>query len=273
MMRPIVLLRSLGAAALATAMSVGPASAADQAPAATPACPQGSLFAVIDGTTGLPAACPVAAGTLLLESLYYQNASRTGGSALAAYPMFRLREGLTGRTELVLDTPSQIAESGLDGAGLYPRSSPGFGVNYAFAETSHAALGLGVEDRPPSSLFATNLSQPKYAVDVTSLYRLTQTVSLDALVAGETSRTLGVERVLPAMDLGVGYDFAPDTELSTDLGTRFVRRRAHWQGFGDFSITQLLRKNLAFDTGIGTTFNPVSNAKAHYIAAGLDFRH
>ena len=29
---------------------------------------------------------------------------------------------------------------------------------------------------------------------------------------------------------------------------------------------------MTFDAGLGTTFNPISNAKAHYLASGLNYR-
>jgi hypothetical protein len=263
-----VVLRFIAASVLAVVAFAGPARASE----IDGACAGASLLAVIDGTGDLPSPCAVGAGSFLMESLYYQNASKVGGTALAAYPMFRLRAGLARRVELVLDTPSQVAQSGLAGRGLYPSSQPGFGLNYTLAASARYALALRAEARPPASRFAPSEQQSKYSLNATSEYRLTQHFTLIGFLGGSTSRTVGLQHVFPVSALGFGFDPNARTEISTDLGARFLARHASPQSFGDVSVSELLQKTCAFQVGLGTTLNPVSNAKAHYLAAGFDFR-
>jgi hypothetical protein len=243
------------------------------AEAATTVCSGDSLLSFVDPTSGLPAACSLPSNGALVKSLYYQNASKVGGSALAAYPLVDVLAGVTDRTEVLVDTPSQLAESGPNGTGLYPTTSPGFGLNYELAQSSNAALKIGLEDRPPLSPFTTNATQAAYALSVASLYRVSEAVAFDGSVTGLVTRVRGSERMLPTMNLGVSYDVAPSTQVATDLGSRALARFGRVQKFGDLSVTHVLHKNLAFDTGLGTAFNAMSNAKAHYLSAGLDIRN
>jgi hypothetical protein len=69
----------------------------------------------------------------------------------------------------------------------------------------------------------------------------------------------------------MAYDSSVATQFSTDIGTRIVTRHSVAQSYGDVAINERIRKNTTFDVGLGTTFNPVSNAKAHYLASGLNF--
>jgi hypothetical protein len=208
----------------------------------------------------------------LVEGLYYQNASKVGGTALAAYPMVRLRAGLVRSLEFVADTPSQVAESGLNGRGVYPSSQLGLGLNYALAASGRYALALGAEARPPASRFASSETQPEYTLDAVSEYRLAKSFTLSGFLDGSTSRTVGLQHVFPMAALGFGFYPNARTELSTDVGSRFVVRHASPQSFGDISVTEALHKASAVEVGLGTTLNPVSNAKAHYLAVGFDFR-
>jgi hypothetical protein len=241
--------------------------------ATTSVCAGDNLLSVVDPTSGLPAACSVPIDTLLAQSLYYQNASKVGGSALAAYPMVDILAGITARTEIRLDAPSQVAESGPNGTGRYPTTATGFGLKYQFAQSSNAALEIGAEDRPPLSPFTTNTTQGAYGLDVASLYRLSGSVAVDGSVTGLVTRIRGSERMLPTMNLGISYDVAPTTQVATDLGSRTLARFGRTQKFGDVTVTHVLHKNLALDTGLGTAFNAMSNAKAHYLSAGLDIRN
>ena len=234
-------------------------------------CGGASLVALIDAPSGNAMPCTVGGGTILLESLYYQNASKVGGTALAAYPLIRLRGGISSRLDLTLDSPSQVAESGLRGAGLHPSSRGGFGAAYEFAQGDRTAIALNAEIEPPASCFAPSQTQSKYNVDVSAGYRLTDHLSFDGSIAGVTSRSTVFQRIFPASTFGVGHAVGPNTLLSSDLGTRFLARRTSPQSFGDLAIAEALRRNVIFDLGLGTAFNPVSNVKAHYLAAGFDY--
>jgi hypothetical protein len=259
------------AAALCAAVFLVPAAAGAESAVSNP-CGGANPMLIADDLTGVASPCAVPRGVLFIESEYFQNASRVGGTALAAYPMFRLRTGILDRVEVVVDTPSQIAESGRDGAGLYPSTHLGFGVDYTFVQTGRAAVSLGTEVLPPISQFATTQTQSKYALDLTSGYRLTQAVTLNASLAGESSRTAGFQHIDPITMLGVAYQLNLRTQLSTSVGTRTFGRVSTPQQFGNVALNELLRRNVSFNVGLGTTFNPISNAKAHYLASGVNVR-
>jgi hypothetical protein len=224
-----------------------------------------------DDLSGVASPCAVLPGSLLVETLYYQNASRVGGTALAAYPLFRLRTGIVHRLEAVVDLPSQVAESGLNGAGLYPRTQLGYGLNYTALANARLAAAFGAEVLPPSSRFAVNEAQPRYVLDFTVGYHLLPRATLSAIATGSSSRQVGFNQISPAAELRLAYDSSVATQFSTDLGTRVVTRHSVAQSYGDIAVNERLRKNTTFDLGLGTTFNPVSNAKAHYLASGLNF--
>jgi hypothetical protein len=166
-----------------------------------------------------------------------------------------------------------LAQSGLRGAGLYPHTDLGIGLEYDLADLSRSSIGIGVAERPPLSLYATKTTQPIFALDSTAFYRLSQIFTLDGYAAGAMTNVRGTSRLLPTLDLGLGYAVASNTQISTGIGSRALAFHNRSQTFGDVSVSRVLRKNLALDTGLGTTFNPVSNAKAHYLSAGLDFKN
>ncbi len=262
-------------AAVLAAVVVAPAApswAASQSVAPLAACASGDPALSIDDLSGITAPCAAARGSLDIETLYFQNASSVGGTALAAYPLFRLRTGIASRVEAVVDTPSQIAQSGPRGTGLYPTTHAGYGANYTFLSGQFAAASVGLEMVPPNSRFATTQTQPKYVVDLSAGYRVNARAVVSAIATGASSRSVGFARIAPSLTVRTAYDLSPVTQISTDLGTRVVARGTVAQSFSDIAINERLRKNLRFAVGLGTTFNPVSDAKAHYLASGFDFK-
>lgn len=223
-----------------------------------------------DDLSGIQAPCAAEPGTLLVEMLYFQNASLVGGTALAAYPLFRLRTGIVHRLEAVIDTPSQVAESGLNGLGVYPMTRIGYGLNYTFVADGRLASGVGIELVPPGSRFKIDQSQPRYVLDLTAGFHLTRRMTLSAIGTGTSSSNVGFERVNPAVAVRVAYNTSSTTQISTDLGARIIVRHSVAQSYGDIAVNERLRKNLTFAVGLGTTFNPVLNAKAHYLASGFN---
>ncbi len=237
------------------------------------ACPDDSLLAQTDGASGIPAACTVLRGQFLIESLYFQNASAVGGTALAAYPMFRLRAGAASRLELLVDTPSQVAESGLGGVGLYLMSNAGVGANYALVDAPKLALTAGAEIQPPANHYAPNRQlQPKYGLDVTGLYQATPALGLTGFFGVSTSFKSGLAHEFPGASLGAQIRAAYLTDVSVDLGSRFIARQANPQAFVDVSLERQLGECVSLDVGLGTTFNPVADTKSHYLAAGVNLR-
>jgi hypothetical protein len=237
------------------------------------ACDSGSLLDYADGAGGVPSACTLERGRFLIESVYFQNASAVGGTALAAYPMFRVRAGVSSRLELLLDTPSQVAESGLGGAGLYLMTNAGVGANYAIVSGGPLALTAGTEIQPPVNYYAPNREdQPKYGLNFTGVYQLNEVWGITGLVGGSTSHTVGFNHVFPGASFGTKISPNKKTAIDIDLGSRYLARHAEAQGFADVSVAQAIGKKFSLNTGLGTTFNPVQNEKSHYLAAGLNYK-
>ncbi len=235
-------------------------------------CSDASLLSLAAGSSDISSPCTIAPGSILLEGLYYQNASFVGGTALAAYPLFNLRLGFAPNAELIIDPPSQVAESGARGLGLYPVSRPGYGAQYTFAQTVGSAWAAGINVVPPASLYAPSESQPKYQLDLTTQSRLSRSIALTSTVAAQTSHSAGFGTILPTAALGAEFTPVARTMLSADVGTRLVTRRSASQSFADLSLAQLLGRKVAWTIGLGTAFNPVANAKPHYLSTGLAFR-
>src|SRR5271170_4123757 len=91
----LIFLFVVAAAGFATPVGAQPALV--DAAAAPSACTTQNPAFVIDDLSGVASPCATAPGTLLIEALYYQNASSVGGTALAAYPLLRLRTGIVNR--------------------------------------------------------------------------------------------------------------------------------------------------------------------------------
>jgi hypothetical protein len=230
-----------------------------------------TTLAYADGPGDVPSPCTLPRGQAMLETLYYQNASKAGGTALAAYPLVRIRTAFANRTEFIFDAPSQVAESGLGGAGLYPMSQLGFGVVYTAAKTRRAAFAVHAEALPPASRFIPNHAQSKYFLGITPIYTLTPELTVTGLFGGATSRT-GSSRIFSTSAIGFAYTPDRATRLALDLGDRYIARRAAGQSFGDVSVARSLSRHTLVDLGLGTTFNCIANTKAHYLAMGMTYR-
>jgi hypothetical protein len=235
-------------------------------------CSGAELSAIVTGSSQIPSPCMVPTGSVVIETLYYQNASRVGGTALAAYPMLQLSAGVARRIGVVFDPPTQIAESGLRGAGIYSRSHSSYGIRYRLFQTPRIALGVGFAVAPPASLYAPSETQPKYLLDINSGYQLTPGLTIKGMLQESTSHTPGVARILPAQALGADFALSRSTVVSPDIGLRSVTALARPQSFGDLCVKRSLDRKLMFDMGLGTAFNPVAHAKAHYLSAGLSFK-
>jgi hypothetical protein len=249
-------------------LAFAPAAAADT----TGICATTNAPVFDDTISGITSPCATAPGTVVAETTYIQNASRVGGTALATYPMITLRTGLTRNLAFDLDPPSEVAESGERGLGVYVPTHLGYGLSYTAAETSRMAVAMFTSLLPPVNRFAPSLVQPKYALGLTSAYALGSRYSLGFSGQETSSATHGFDRIQPSGALSADYDASADTQISTDVGTRVNGRRALAQSYGDVAVDKSLAKHFIFKVGLGTTFNPVANSKPHYLASGLDYR-
>src|SRR5581483_11581783 len=145
-------LRRLGLAAAVFFACAGQALAVDHtAPKGPPpahAVCDGTLRAIANTTHARMTPCLVHRGTVVIETMYYQNASRVGGTALAAYPEATVRIGLGDRVELFVDAPSNVAKSGENGLGVFYFTHPGFGLKAQLSNSSTFASSFSIETRP-----------------------------------------------------------------------------------------------------------------------------
>ena len=254
-------------AALA-ALALGLPPLAVQADVCDPSRP----FTFVDDLTGIVSPCALAPGKVGVDAVYLQNASSVGGTALAAFPMLRLRAGAFSRVQLLVDAPAQIAESQPGGGGRWPITHAGYGVDYTFLQSRRLAVALQSEVLPPGTPWIPSQSQPKYQLALTSDYQLTPRFALGISASGRSSGAVGFERVLPGLALRSAFDATPATQIVTDLGTRISDRHEVAQSVGDIGVNQRLFKNVLFGVGLGTSFNAVANAKVHYLASGMSYR-
>jgi hypothetical protein len=109
-------------------------------------------------------------------------------------------------------------------------------------------------------------------LSLTSAHQVGRRSTLGAFLSAISSGRVGFTQVLPTLAVRGGYDATATTQITTDIGTRLVSRRSVAQSFGDVGVNQRLHGNLLFTVGVGTSFNAVANAKAHYLASGFTYR-
>ncbi len=249
-------------------LGLAPAAVAD----ASTICAPTNAPVFDDTISGIASPCATTPGTIVAETTYIQNASNVGGTALATYPMIRLRAGITHDLAFVLDPPSEVAESGLRGLGIYVPTHLGYGLSYTATETYRMALAIFTSVLPPIYRFAPSLTQSKYALGLTSDYEVGSKFSVGLSEQETSSARRGFDRIQPTGALSAAYTASTETQISTDLGTRVAGRKALAQSYSDVAVDRSLAKHFVFKVGLGTTFNSIANTKPHYLASGVDYR-
>ena len=148
----------------------------------------------------------------------------------------------------------------------------GYGVDYTITQTSRSAIALIAEVLPPTSRFAPTHTQSQYEIGLSSGLTVSQRLSVGLAAEGISSGRVGFERILPLLAVNSSYTMNRALRVAADLGTRLVSRNVVAQSFGDVAINQKLGHNVIYNVGVGTTFNPVANAKSHYLASGFSVR-
>lgn len=233
-------------------------------------CAPGS-FAAYDDLAGTWSPCVTQRGSVVAESTYIQNASAVGGTNYAAYPMLDLRTGVLPHIEFAFHSPSQVAESGPRGIGLYPITHLGYGLRFAAVTEPRLAVAVATDVLPPISRFSPNQTQARYVFGVTSAYEFTPRFAMGFAASGTSSGVVGFARFLPAQIFKASYKVGSGTAISADIGSREPGRRAP-QNFGDIAVDQFFSTHVAFKLGVGSAFNSAMNSKAHYLATGFDYR-
>jgi hypothetical protein len=235
-------------------------------------CASTDPFAFVARLDGSADACVLAPKQFSLQTIYLQNASRVGGTALAAYPLVRIETGVMPRLAVSLDLPSEIAQSVPGGGGAFPITRPGLGLTYELAGSFRSSTALIATIAPPDSNFAPQHTQPRYTAGVAQRFTLTRKWTLDAQAFGTSSQSVGWNRVMPSLDVSTGFTPNGRTQIVTGLGTRISTKHGSAQSYTDLAVNQVLARKLTFSVGVGTTFNAVANTKPHYLASGFTYR-
>ena len=235
-------------------------------------CARPNFFSVVDDTAVLPALCPVEHGRALVDATYFQNASAVGGTALAAFPLVRLRAGIADRLEAFIDTPSSVAESLLGGAELNPTTHLGYGLVYLLHANRRSELSGDIAAVPQLSQFATSGGQEKYRLDLSSGYLAMPRITLRAAVGVETRHDAGFGTVQPRSILGTDITPTRSTRLALDVGTHLGSRSGVAQSFGDAALIWRAQRSVSLAVGLGTTFNASGGTKPHYFSTGVTLR-
>ncbi|MBV8244770.1 MAG: hypothetical protein JOZ38_02505 [Candidatus Eremiobacteraeota bacterium] len=263
MVRFLRSLLTLGLLGALCAPAYAAASCTAAAPRHVAALPHGRLNA-----------CVVRKGRIVVEMTYYQNASKVGGTALAAYPEMRVRYGIARNIELSFIPPSEIAKSNLAGRGTYMMTKPGFGVKLALGRWRGADLSVAADYRPPMNPLANTLLVPSSAVHVDATWSPAVRALLNAEV-GILNYSMRDGRHGSSFLEAVGFTMPLNrkTAISFDLGTQLKSAcGAGAQNTGVLGLTRMLGAHLLGTFEIGTAFNPSGGSKAHYIAFAFSSR-
>lgn len=219
-------------------------------------------------------ACIVRPRHVIVETTYYQNASRLGGTALASYPEVRLRAGVAPRIEAFVDTPAAIAKSGLNGAGIYTDTNWGAGVKLELARSGGVIYGLTMEEHPPLGALSSADVVPQFSWEVAAQWNATPRLGL-SFAAGQlrfsqSSATAHGTAMIDAVSLNHIID--KKTMLTYELASQsMVTLHGSPQTSGTFAIQRSIAPHTLFHVQLGTAFNASGGTKPHYLAAGFNF--
>jgi hypothetical protein len=237
-------------------------------------CPAGTVKAVASPTHSRLNRC-IAAHEIVLETTYYQNASKVGGTALAAFPEARLRYGLTQRLEVFYDTPSEIAVSGERGAGIYYMTHPGLGAHFEFARIGSVSYSFTAEGHPPLGALANLHLDPIFDSHLTANWSGTARDDFAAQAGYLNFETVPLHRQRSSAFGAFSLTHAVDarTWVTSEVG---VQSHATWgsqsQYDGIVSVQHSLGAATLANLELGTAFNEAGNSKPHYLGFGFTVR-
>jgi hypothetical protein len=206
--------------------------------------------------------------------MYYQNASRVGGTALAGYPLLRARYGVVPNLELFYDAPSELAISSR--GAHYQMAHAGMGLTGNLAQEGDVGFTLTAESRPPLSPLANLYVLPLSDVHLTAAWPdangsdfAAQIGTLNYIATNRGHRRSSVFDAFTATEpVGTGTWFTGELGMQSNatFGSAGTTR-------GIASVKQSIGANTLFDVDLGTAFNAGGNSKPHYLGAGFTFLH
>jgi hypothetical protein len=218
--------------------------------------------------------CVIHKHELAIAATYFQNASRIGGTALASYPLVRVRYGLLPNAEVFYDAANELAIS--SHGGHYVMVHPGWGAQGTLATSDDAKLMLTAESRPPLDPLQNLYLVPLSEVHLTGL---TTPSDLDATSFSGQVGTLnfiasqyGRRRTSLFGDLGATQPVGDGTWFTGELGLQsHATFGAAGATRGIASVKRTIGNDTLFNVDLGTTFNASGNSKPHYLGAGVTF--
>jgi len=204
--------------------------------------------------------------------MYYQNASRVGGTALAGYPLLRVRYGVADNVEAFYDAPSELAVSA-HGAH-YEMSHAGMGAQGTFAQSGDVAFSLTAQSRPPLSPLANLYVLPLADVHVTAAWSnplgsdfAAQFGTLNYIATNHSRRRSSIfDNLTGSAPIGTGTWFT---------GSLGMQSNATWGSAGETRGIATIKRSIGadslFNIDLGTALNASGNSKPHYLGAGFTF--
>lgn len=273
-------LRIFGIIAVVFFAFSAPARAVDQpgpkGPPVKAVCDQ-SLRSIANTSHARMTPCIVRRGQIVIESMYYQNASREGGTALAAYPEATFRVGISPRLELFVDAPSDVAKSGNHGEGVFYFTHPGFGLKALLSSSSTFASSLSVETRPQLHALAHLSLLPVADATLTASWMpLHSGLVVTAQAGAFLFRQRGMghdQRTATTFGIGITAPVMKKTWLSLQLNSiSKAAMNSSAQSTGTLSFQHEIGRNVLANVQLGTAFNASGHTKAHYLGVGFTIR-
>lgn len=234
-----------------------------------------ALLAVVS-VCALPHAthCVVKKHQVSVSTLYYQNASRVGGTALAEYPLLRTSYGVTSNVEAFYDAPSELAVS--SHGAHYDASHSGLGATGSVAQDGNVDFLLTAESRPPLSPLANLYLLPLSDVHLTAAWTALSDTDFAAQVGtlNFIATNRGHRRSSVFDDLSASAPVGGGTWFSGELGQQSnATYGSAGETRGIASLKRAVGANTLFNVDLGTAFNAGGNSKPHYLGAGFTFLH
>jgi hypothetical protein len=238
-------------------------------------CAGASVRAVASPTHSRVSPCVVKHRRVAVETTYYQNASKVGGTALAAFPEVRVRYGLVPRAELFYDASSEIAVSGERGSGVYYMTHPGLGARFEVARAGGVLYSLSAEGHPPLSALANLHLIPIFDAHAAANWSASGRNDF-AAQAGYLNFETAFTRNQRSSAFGAfsaTHGLNGRTWATMELG---FQSHATWnarsQTSGIFSLQRSLSETSMMNLELGTAFNAAGNSKPHYLGFGFAVR-
>jgi hypothetical protein len=216
--------------------------------------------------------CVVKKHRVAVSTMYYQNASRVGGTALAGYPLLRARYGVTQNAEVFYDAPTELAVS--SHGAHYEMAHAGIGAQGTLAQDGNVALLLTAESRPPLSPLANLYVLPLADVHLTASWTgitgtnfAAQVGTLNYIATNRGHRRSSMfDTVSATAPIASGTWFAGEVGMQSN-----ATYASAGQTRGIASVKHSIGTNSVFNVDLGTALNASGGSKPHYLGAGFTF--